>query len=55
MVTVVPLERIGAVLVIARVQSYLSDATRIYGVLNQVQRETVRALACVLPAQQPRQ
>ena len=52
---VVPLERIGAVLVIARAQSYLSDATRIYGVLDQVQRETVRSLACVLPAQQPRQ
>ena len=43
MVTVVPLERIGAVLVIARAQTYLNDATRIYGVLNQVQRETVRA------------
>ncbi len=41
-VTVVSLDRIGAVLVIARSQSYLSDATRVYGVLNQVQRETLR-------------
>src|SRR6201999_3979339 len=30
MVTIVPLERIGAVLVIARAQSYLNDATRVY-------------------------
>ncbi len=42
-VTVVPLERISAVLVIARAQSYLTDAARIYGVLNQVQRETARS------------
>lgn len=42
-VTVVPLERIGAVLVIARTQSYLSNAARIYAVINQVQRETVRS------------
>lgn len=41
-VSVVPLDRIGAVLVIARSQAYLGDATRVYGVLNQVQRETVR-------------
>ncbi len=42
MVTVVPLERIGAVLVIARAQEQLADAARVYAVLNQVQRETVR-------------
>lgn len=41
-VTVVPLERISAVLVIAHARSYLSDAARVYAVLNQVQRETVR-------------
>jgi general secretion pathway protein D len=41
-VAVVSLDRIGAVLVIARSQAYLADATRIYGVLNQVQRETLR-------------
>lgn len=41
-VTVVALDRIDAVLVIARSQSYLADATRVYGVLNQVQRETLR-------------
>jgi general secretion pathway protein D len=42
-VSVVPLERISAVLVIARSQSYLADAARIYGVLAQVQTETVRS------------
>jgi general secretion pathway protein D len=42
-VTVVPLQRINAVLVIARAQSYLSNAARIYAVINQVQRETVRS------------
>jgi general secretion pathway protein D len=42
-VTVVPLERIGAVLVIARAQSDLTNASRVYGVLSQVQHETVRA------------
>ncbi len=41
-VSVVPLTRISAVLVIARNQSELSDASRVYSVLNQVQRETVR-------------
>lgn len=41
-VTVVPLERISAVLVIARARSYLTDAARIYGVLSQMQRETMR-------------
>lgn len=40
--SVVPLTRIGAVLVIARSQSQLTDASRVYSVLNQVQRETVR-------------
>lgn len=42
-VNVVPLERISAVLVIARAQSYLADAARVYGVLAQVQTETVRS------------
>ena len=42
-VSVVPLERISAVLVIARAPSYIADAARIYSVLNQVQRETVRS------------
>ncbi|MBB5372216.1 type II secretion system secretin GspD [Acidocella aromatica] len=42
-VSVVPLERISAVLVIARSQSYLADAARVYGVLAQVQTETVRS------------
>jgi general secretion pathway protein D len=41
-ISVVPLERIGAVLVITRAQSQLADAARVYAVLNQVQRETVR-------------
>jgi general secretion pathway protein D len=42
-ITVVPLERINAVLVIARAESFLFDAQRVYAVLNQVQRETVRS------------
>ncbi len=42
-VTVVPLERISAVLVIARARSYFSDAKRVYEVLKQMQRETVRS------------
>lgn len=42
-VSVVPLTRISAVLVIARAQSYLADAARVYGVLAQVQTETVRS------------
>jgi general secretion pathway protein D len=42
-VTVVPLERLGAVLVITRAQSYLNDAARVYGVLDRVQMETVRS------------
>jgi general secretion pathway protein D len=42
-VTVVPLERIDAVLVIAKTESFLFDAQRVYDVLNQVQRETVRS------------
>ncbi len=41
-VSVVPLTRISGVLVIARNQSELDDASRVYSVLNQVQRETVR-------------
>jgi general secretion pathway protein D len=42
-VTVVPLERISAVLVIARAQRDLTNAGRIYAVINRVQRETVRS------------
>jgi general secretion pathway protein D len=42
-ITVVPLERINAVLVIAKTESYLFDAQRVYAVINQVQRETVRS------------
>jgi len=42
-VTVVPLERINAVLVIARNQNLLADAQRVYAVLNQVERETLRS------------
>jgi general secretion pathway protein D len=42
-VTVVPLERINAVLVIARTRSLLADAQRVYAVLNQVERETLRS------------
>ncbi len=42
-ITVVPLERINAVLVIAQAQSFLYDAQRVYAVINQVQRETVRS------------
>jgi general secretion pathway protein D len=42
-ITVVPLERMNAVLVIARTQPLLSDAQRVYAVLNQVERETMRS------------
>jgi general secretion pathway protein D len=42
-ITVVPLERIDAVLVIARTKSFLFDAQRVYDVINQVQRETLRS------------
>lgn len=42
-VSVVPLERISAVLVIARSAGYLRDATRVYSVLEQIQRETLRS------------
>jgi general secretion pathway protein D len=42
-VSVVPLERLNAVLVIAKSQSLLFDAQRIYAVINQTQRETVRS------------
>jgi general secretion pathway protein D len=42
-ITVIPLQRMNAVLVIARSQSLLSDAQRIYAVLNQQQRYTVRS------------
>ena len=41
--SVVPLDRINAVLVIARTQSLLYDAQRVYAVLNQAQRETLRS------------
>jgi general secretion pathway protein D len=42
-ISVVPLERISAVLVIARSESLLFDAQRVYAVLNQVERETLRS------------
>jgi general secretion pathway protein D len=42
-ITVVPLERINAVLVIARTETLLADARRVYAVLGQVERETVRS------------
>ncbi|OYV32251.1 MAG: hypothetical protein B7Z80_27475 [Rhodospirillales bacterium 20-64-7] len=42
-VTVVPLARISAVLVIARAPAYLENAARIYAVVSRVQRETVRS------------
>jgi general secretion pathway protein D len=42
-ITVVPLERIGAVLVIARSERLLADARRVYAVLDQVERETLRS------------
>jgi general secretion pathway protein D len=42
-ITVVPLERINAVLVIARTESLLADAQRVYAVLNQVERESLRS------------
>ena len=42
-VTVIPLERINAVLVIARTEGLLFDAQRVYAVLNQVERETLRS------------
>jgi general secretion pathway protein D len=43
LVSIVPLERISAVLVIASAPSYLSDAARIYAVLDRGQLETVRS------------
>jgi general secretion pathway protein D len=42
-IMVVPLERMNAVLVIARSESLLVDAQRVYAVLNQVERETLRS------------
>jgi general secretion pathway protein D len=42
-VSVVPLERLNAVLVIAKNESLLFDAQRIYAVINQTQRQTVRS------------
>ncbi|GAN79401.1 type II secretion system secretin GspD [Acidocella aminolytica] len=42
-VSVVPLDRISAVLVIAKSNNYLNDAARIYAVINKVQMETVRS------------
>jgi len=42
-VTVVPLERINAVLVIARAENLLADVQRIYAVLSQEERETLRS------------
>jgi general secretion pathway protein D len=42
-VTIVPLQRISAVLVIARAPALLADAARLYRVLNQSQIETLRS------------
>lgn len=42
-ITVVALERINAVLVIARTESLLSEAQRVYSVLYQVERQTQRS------------
>jgi len=42
-ITVVPLERINAVLVVARTQSLLADAQRVYSVLYQTERQTLRS------------
>jgi general secretion pathway protein D len=42
-ISVVPLERINAVLVIARTQSLLADAQRVYSVLYQTERQTLRS------------
>jgi general secretion pathway protein D len=42
-VTVVPLERLSAVLVIARDSSLLVDATRVFRVLSQMERESLRS------------
>jgi general secretion pathway protein D len=42
-ITVVPLERINAVLVVARTQSLLADAQRVYSVLYQTERQTQRS------------
>jgi general secretion pathway protein D len=42
-ISVIPLERISAVLVIARSESLLFDAQKVYAVLNQVERETLRS------------
>ena len=52
-VTVVPLERISAVLVIARARAYLNNATRIYGGDQPRAAGDDAQLACFLPAQQP--
>jgi general secretion pathway protein D len=42
-ITVLPLERINAVLVVARNRSYLADAQRVYAVITAGQRETARS------------
>jgi type II secretion system protein D len=42
-VRVLPLERMNAVLVIARSPNMLASAQRVYGVLNQVERQTRRS------------
>ena len=41
--TVVPLQRMNAVLVIARTQSLLADAQRVYAVLSEEERDTIRS------------
>jgi general secretion pathway protein D len=42
-IRVLPLERMNAVLVIARSEAQLFDAQRVYAVLNQVERQTLRS------------
>ena len=42
-ITVVPLERINAVLIVARSEGLLADAQRVYAVLDRVERETLRS------------
>jgi general secretion pathway protein D len=43
LITIVPLQRMNAVLVVARTQSLLADAQHVYAVLSQDERNTVRS------------
>ena len=42
-ITVIPLERMNAILVIAHGEGLLADAQRVYAVLSQAERETLRS------------